>query len=157
MHKGECIFCKIVSGEINAKIIAENEHAIAFLDAFPISDGHALVIPKKHYLDLSLCDDVALIDVIKLVKKVAINLEDVKKLNPWGFNFLSNQGKIAGQEIMHFHIHVIPKYIKNKGFVFKNEATPLQYTTEQVSQLISKGSNKITKKLIKKAILKNKE
>lgn len=78
----DCIFCKIVNKEIPAKIVAENTHAIAFLDAFPVSDGHVLVIPKEHYPDLGLCSEVALIDVIKLVKQVSNQIEDTKKLDP---------------------------------------------------------------------------
>ncbi len=146
----DCIFCKIVKKEIPAKIIAENERAIAFLDAFPITDGHTLVIPKEHYPDLGLCDEETLVDVIKLVKKVSNKIEDTKKLNPWGFNYLSNQGTIAGQEVMHFHMHIIPKYVKDKGFMFRNEKTPLQYTTEETFKFITKASSK-TNKFLKKA------
>ncbi len=116
MEKKECIFCKIISGEIPAKIVAENEYAVAFLDVSPVTNGHVLVIPKKHCLDLSTCDDDYLIGVIKLVKEVSKNIEACKKLDPWGFNYLSNQGSIAGQEVNHFHFHILPKYTKNEGF-----------------------------------------
>lgn len=146
----DCIFCKIINKEISAKIIAENDNAIAFLDAFPVTDGHVLVIPKKHYQDLGLCDEKSLIDVIKLVKQVSNDIECAKKLNPWGFNYLSNQGKIAGQEVMHFHMHIIPKYTKNKGFVFKNEKDQLMYTLDEVEKFIA-CPNKLTSKIIKKA------
>lgn len=149
----DCVFCKIINGEINAKIVAENERAIAFLDAFPVSDGHVLVIPKKHFIDLGLCDEDYLVDVIKLAKKVSNNIEDCKKLNPWGFNYLSNQGKIAGQEIMHFHLHVIPKYIKDKGFVFRNEKDNLQYTLDETQKLILSPNKKVNK-ILKKAVNK---
>ncbi len=151
----DCIFCKIVNKEIPAKVIAENERAIAFLDAFPISDGHVLVIPKKHYADLGLCDEASLVDVIKLVKQVSNDIEDTKKLDPWGFNYLSNQGKIAGQEVMHFHMHIIPKYEKDKGFMFRNEKGALNYTTEEVYEFLTKSKAKSkTAKILKKATVK---
>jgi histidine triad (HIT) family protein len=72
----ECIFCKIVNKEIPAKIIAENKGAIAFLDVNPMSDGHTVVVPKKHVVDLSHCDSETLHDVFDLVKKVSLIIQD---------------------------------------------------------------------------------
>jgi histidine triad (HIT) family protein len=72
----DCIFCKIVSKEIPAKIIAENSGAIAFLDVQPLSDGHTIVVPKKHYQNLSQCDSQTLHDVIDLVKQVSNEIQD---------------------------------------------------------------------------------
>ncbi len=116
----DCIFCKIIKKEIPAKIVLENDGAISFLDINPISDGHTVVIPKKHCSDLALCDKKSLNDVISLAQDVAKLYED-SKLKPWGFNYLSNQGSIAGQEVMHFHLHVIPKYAAGEGFKFGKE------------------------------------
>ncbi|MDR1991673.1 MAG: HIT family protein [Mycoplasmataceae bacterium] len=114
----ECIFCKIVNKEIPAKIIAENKGALAFLDIEPISDGHTIVISKKHYKNLSQCDNETLHDVLDLVKEISQNMQD-SSLKPWGINYLSNEGNIAGQVVMHFHMHVIPKYGKEEGFKIK--------------------------------------
>jgi histidine triad (HIT) family protein len=72
----ECIFCKIANKEIPAKIIAENKDALAFLDIEPISDGHTIVIPKKHYQNLSQCDVETLHGVIDLVKQVSNEIQD---------------------------------------------------------------------------------
>jgi histidine triad (HIT) family protein len=72
----ECIFCKIVNKELPAKIIAENKGAIAFLDIQPMSDGHTIVIPKKHYQNLSRCDKETLNDVIDLVQDVSKEIQD---------------------------------------------------------------------------------
>jgi histidine triad (HIT) family protein len=77
----ECLFCNIVSKKIPAKIVAENEHAIAFLDVKPLSDGHTIVIPKKHYANLSSCSKEELHAVIELVHDVANLLVD-SKLQP---------------------------------------------------------------------------
>lgn len=139
----ECVFCKIVNGEIPAKIVNENEHAVAFLDVSPISSGHILVIPKKHYLDLSTCNVDYLIDVIKLLQETTKLVESCKKLDPWGFNYLSNQGSIAGQEVNHFHFHVIPKYSKNEGFDFSStKKSKSQESLDDVYEMLLKKKKK---------------
>lgn len=114
----KCVFCEIVKKTISARIIFEDEKSISFLDAMPTANGHALVIPKIHARDLMECDDDYLYHVIMNAKKVARRLMNVKKLSPWGFNYLSNQGSVAGQEVFHFHLHVIPKYARGSGFGF---------------------------------------
>lgn len=116
----QCLFCKIVNKEIPCNLIEENTYAMAFLDISPASDGHTLVIPKKHAIDFLHCDDQYLKEVMLLAKKV-IDKIDSSSLKPWGYNFLSNQGHIAGQVVMHFHLHIIPKYAKNEGFEFRTE------------------------------------
>lgn len=113
----ECLFCKIVDGSIPCNKIFENEHTIAFMDIKPISNGHIIIIPKKHFRDLSSCDDDYLTSVT-LTMKIISNKINNSKLDNWGINYLSNEGSIAGQEIMHFHAHVIPKYGKNEGLKF---------------------------------------
>lgn len=114
-----CLFCKIKTNDLPIKKIAENKNAIAFLDAFPISYGHCLVIPKNHYSNLSECDPHVLHDVIQLTRDVANKLENAN-LGIKGFNYLSNQNEIAGQVVMHFHVHIIPKYNEETGIKFNN-------------------------------------
>lgn len=113
----DCLFCKIVFKKIESKIILENDYAISFMDKFPVSDGHILVIPKKHYENLTSCDPLYLSEVIRMTQKVSKLLVE-SELNPTNFNYLSNQGSISGQMIFHFHMHIIPKYEKNLGFEF---------------------------------------
>lgn len=113
----DCIFCKIVNKDISSCVVAENEHAIAFLDAFPTSYGHCLIIPKQHYANLVECDSETLHDVIDLTKVVANKLLNLD-IGIKGFNYLSNHNEIAGQVVMHFHVHVIPKYSESEGFSF---------------------------------------
>lgn len=132
-----CIFCKIANKTISAKIIKENDYAIAFLDLNPVSEGHFLVIPKKHHLDLVTCFKKELTSVIELVQETARLLESTK-LEPWGFNYLSNQGKIAGQEINHFHFHVIPKYEKNNGFILNNNINKDDRNLDEIFHIINK-------------------
>ena len=102
-----CIFCKIVSGEIPSKKIYEDDFLIAFLDINPMSFCHTILIAKKHFLNLEETDDQYLSKILiaskKIVKFLKNNISEIK-----GFNYLSNQEKIAGQEINHFHFHIFP-------------------------------------------------
>ncbi|WP_027124158.1 HIT family protein [Mycoplasmoides pirum] len=120
-----CVFCKIINKEIEAKILDENEFAIAFLDVNPTANGHTIVIPKQHFKDLSSTNEIFLNGVFNLVKSVSKKLKN-SKLDPWGINYLSNEGNIAGQEVFHFHVHVIPKYAAGEGFGFKTNKINLQ-------------------------------
>ena len=111
----DCIFCKIISGEIPAKKIYENNLVVAFLDVNPISYGHTLIIPKAHFSNLSECNEEYLSNIIISANKISnLFLKNCSKIE--GFNYLSNSGKIAGQIIDHFHFHLIPKYNENSGF-----------------------------------------
>lgn len=107
LSNDDCIFCKIISKEIPSKILYQNNDTIAFLDIFPISQGHTIVIPKKHYTNLETIPINELYEVIGAVKIVS-NLI-YKNLNIDGYNILQNNHKAAGQVINHFHIHIIPR------------------------------------------------
>jgi len=103
----ECVFCKIVGGEVSADKIYENGNFFSIFDKDPEVEGHALVICKKHFetvLDLPESLGSELMDAIK---KTTIVL--VKKYGVSGFNFINNCKKIAGQVIPHFHVHIIPR------------------------------------------------
>ena len=103
-----CIFCKIVQKDIPGKIIYEDDVCLAFLDLSQTTDGHTLVIPKKHYKNILEVNDVTLTHLIVVTKKLANKI--VKNLNANGVNILTNANEIAGQTVMHFHIHIIPRY-----------------------------------------------
>ena len=102
----ECIFCKIANGEIPCYKIYEDDVVMAFLDANPDSDGHTLIIPKKHFKDL---DDIDL-DTLNSINKAAkiIKKELEKKLNCIGISLIQNNGDI--QEVKHYHLHLKPYY-----------------------------------------------
>lgn len=106
----DCLFCKIVSGDIPSYKIYEDNIVIAFLDINPDSNGHTLIIPKKHYLDIN---DIPL-DTISHIFKVAKELKNKldKKLNTEGLTFIQNNGDI--QEVKHFHLHLKPYYKNNE-------------------------------------------
>ncbi len=117
MKLKDCIFCKIANREIPSKIIFENDFCLAFLDIFPISKGHTIVIPKKHYLNLEDIPDYDLSEVYKTVKKLAIKIR--KNLKIEGYNILQNNFIAAGQEVKHFHVHIIPRNYDDKKFRIK--------------------------------------
>jgi len=101
----DCIFCKIVNGEIPAKIIDETEKSLAFLDAFPLTKGHSLVITKTHYEKMQQIPPEENAELFETVRRV---LSKVDKLSNATLIALHN-GKDSGQEVPHVHIHLIPR------------------------------------------------
>ncbi len=103
----DCIFCKIIAGEIPAYKVYENERVLAFLDINAKTYGHTLVIPKKHYrdiIDLNNSNENYLQDITEISKLLT------NKLGAQGLNIINNCGSIAGQEVFHVHFHLIPQY-----------------------------------------------
>ena len=97
----ECIFCKIVNGEIPSNKVNENENFLAFYDINPIAPIHVLIIPKKHYETFNETDENIFCDMAKFIKETA------KKLNTTDYRLITNNGKGAGQEVFHLHIHMV--------------------------------------------------
>lgn len=112
MNADACLFCRIASGEIPARIIREDETTVAFLDINPWQDGHTLVIPRRHVADV-LSDDMVLAELGPAVAAVGRLLED--KLGASACNVLSNAGADSGQEVFHAHVHVLPRYSDSPG------------------------------------------
>ncbi len=104
---GECIFCKIVKGEIPNTTLYEDENVLSFLDIMPASRGHALVIPKKHYHTLLDIPAGELKEVMAIVQKVAAAI--MSTTDATGFNVIQSNQKAAGQVIPHLHFHIIPR------------------------------------------------
>lgn len=129
----QCVFCKIIKKNILAKIIAKNKNAIALLDINPISNGHTIIIAKKHYSNWTTTPNIVLKDMVLLSKKVVKKLTHKLKPKPLGFNYLSNQGSIAGQMIDHVHLHIIPKYKINEGFSFGKK----QCQTKKIEEIFA--------------------
>ena len=101
----DCIFCKIAQKEAPASVIYEDDEVMAFLDTNPIQTGHTLVIPKMHF-DIWGIEAATLTKIVTVTKQVAEKMSGI--LNTEGINTFSASGKPAGQEIYHFHIHIIP-------------------------------------------------
>ena len=104
----DCLFCKIVAGEIAATIVAQDERTIAFMDINPATRGHALVIPRTHVRDLHEIDREDLEAVGAAAQRVAASARE--KLGADGVTLLNSNGAAAWQTVFHFHMHVIPRY-----------------------------------------------
>jgi histidine triad (HIT) family protein len=104
----DCLFCKIIAGEIPAQIIDEDEHTLTFMDIAPATRGHALVIPKRHATDLWKIEPDQLAAVAKAAQRQAWRVED--RLGADGVNLINSCRPAAWQTVFHFHIHVIPRY-----------------------------------------------
>jgi histidine triad (HIT) family protein len=102
----DCIFCKIARKEAPASVVYEDDEVIAFLDINPIERGHTLVIPKRHFVDIWDIEAGVLTQMVMVTQQVARKLATT--MNTEGINTFSASGKPAGQDIYHFHIHVIP-------------------------------------------------
>lgn len=112
MNNENCIFCKIAKGEIPSTTLYEDEQFRVILDLGPATKGHALILPKSHAANLYELSDEDAAKVLVLAKKMAILMRD--KLACDGFNLVQNNGETAGQTVMHFHLHLIPRY-QNDG------------------------------------------
>lgn len=133
----DCIFCKIVKGEIPAAKIYEDDDVLVFLDITPDTRGHSLVIPKMHFESVFDVDDVVLQKVIVAGRHLAVQMKRV--LGAVAVNLNSNNGERAGQIIPHFHFHVIPRY-ENDGLQMYGPRTAQKASPEELSQLAKKLS-----------------
>ncbi len=108
MSDPDCIFCKIVAGELPATIVDEDERTIAFMDINPGTRGHALVIPRAHSRDLLDVDPEDLSAVAVASQRLAARISE--RLGAQGVNLVNSCGAAAWQTVFHFHVHVIPRY-----------------------------------------------
>jgi histidine triad (HIT) family protein len=126
----DCLFCKFINKEIDTACCFENEHVFAFLDNTPAGklSGHTLVIPKKHFVSIEECDSETLCELIKVIKSLVPVITKVSGAD--AVNIVQNNGKAAGQFIMHLHFHIIPRK-HGDGILFDTErrkALPLELT-----------------------------
>lgn len=127
----DCLFCKIANGEIPSYKIYEDDIVLAFLDINPDSDGHTLIIPKKHFKDLDDIDDKTLNHVNKIAKKLKKLLEE--KLNCDGMSLLQNNGTV--QEVKHYHLHLKPYYNEKKSIEMIKIS---KYINENIEEIYNK-------------------
>jgi histidine triad (HIT) family protein len=104
----DCLFCKIIAGDIPADIVDSDEKTVAFLDINPATRGHALVVPRKHAANLMEIEPEELEAVTVAAQRLAKRMKQT--LKPAGFNVLNSCGTAAWQSVFHFHIHVVPRY-----------------------------------------------
>ncbi|MEA2276464.1 MAG: histidine triad family protein [Solirubrobacteraceae bacterium] len=104
----DCLFCKIVAGEIPATVVAEDERTISFMDINPATRGHALVVPRAHATDLLSLPGEDLAACAAAAQRLALRAKET--LGAAGVNLLNSCGSAAWQTVFHFHVHVIPRY-----------------------------------------------
>ena len=103
----DCIFCKLISGELPSMKVYEDENTLVFMDTAGDVDGHILAVPKKHCKNILDCDEETLLSLMRTVKKVSVHM--VNNCGYEGVNLLNASGESAGQSVPHFHIHIIPR------------------------------------------------
>jgi histidine triad (HIT) family protein len=111
MADPDCVFCKILTGELSSTIVDEDERTIAFMDIAPATRGHALVIPRAHSADLLSVGPEDLAAVALASQRLATRMRE--RLRADGVNLVNSCGAIAWQTVFHFHIHVIPRYAED--------------------------------------------
>ncbi len=131
----ECIFCKIINGDIPAAKVYEDEHVLAFLDISQVTKGHTLVIPKVHKENIyELTPEIAE-NLFKAVPKIANSIKE--QFQPIGLNLLNNNGEAAGQSVFHYHLHILPRYGKGDGFGAVWKSNQSDYTSEDLQEMSS--------------------
>lgn len=108
----DCLFCRIVAGEIPSRQVGADEHAVAFLDVAPFQRGHTLVVPRRHVDDF-VSGAGALSEIAPLVESTAALLQH--RLGAEAMNLFSSAGAVAGQEVFHLHVHLVPRYADRPG------------------------------------------
>jgi histidine triad (HIT) family protein len=114
-----CIFCEIIKGNIPSKKVYEDDNVLAILDISQITKGHTLVLPKKHFDNFLDLDDKYASHVFLAAKKITKMID--KAYKPLGFNIINNCNEIAGQSVMHYHLHIIPRYEKDELVMNHND------------------------------------
>jgi histidine triad (HIT) family protein len=130
MSADDCLFCKIVAGQMPVKKIYEDEVVLSFLDIGPISDGHTLVIPKQHFVKLHECPADLLGQVFTRIGNIAGAV--AAAMDSDGYNLLCNNGRAAGQFIEHLHFHIVPR---NTGDGLFNHWPSVEYEDGKIDEV----------------------
>lgn len=130
MKDDNCIFCKLANGVIPTNVIYEDPDFAVILDSGPATRGHALILPKEHYANIYEAPEEVLSGAIKLAKRVISHETDV--LGCDGYNLVQNNGEAAGQTVMHFHMHLIPRYADGDRIVAWNPGSPADDEQEKL-------------------------
>ena len=133
----DCIFCKIIAGEIPASKVYEDDQVLAFLDISQVTPGHTLVVPKQHFRNLLEMDADSTSQLFSRVPDIARKVMKVTKAK--GMNILNNNEEIAGQTVFHTHVHLAPRYEETEGLQISFEThepdfTALAELAEKIAQ-----------------------
>lgn len=128
-----CIFCEIVAGEAPAFVVAEDAHTVAFLIRAQATEGHTLVVPRVHAADIWEISEAEAAAVMVMAKRVARLLDE--RLGPEGLNVVQSNRAAGGQEVFHFHVHVVPRW-RGDGVVPPWQ--PTRTTDEQLARTLAR-------------------
>lgn len=131
--KDDCIFCKLANGVIPTNSIYEDEDFKVILDMGPATKGHALILPKEHADNLYELPDETASKILPLAKKLALSMRE--KLHTDGLNVVQNNGEVAGQTVMHYHLHLIPRYQNDGQRILWKPTSPSAEELEAVKNL----------------------
>jgi len=126
----DCIFCKIVAGEVPAQVVDEDEQTVSFMDLNPWTRGHALVIPREHARNVWEIDPEQLADTMKSAQRLAQRMRD--RLGADGVNVINSCEPAAWQTVFHFHVHVIPRY---EGDPLRLPTTPQEADPDELGKV----------------------
>lgn len=132
----DCIFCKIINGDIPSMRVYEDEDCIATMDISPASPGHVLIIPRKHMQDLEGLDEALAGKLLMVAKEIGQRQKEA--LGADGFNVVQNNGAAAGQTVMHLHIHVIPRYAHGPQMVVWEPTSPSREHLAELCERLKK-------------------
>jgi histidine triad (HIT) family protein len=128
-----CVFCGIIAGELPATVVAESERSLAFMDINPATDGHVLVVPRRHTTDVTTVAADDLTDAVLLAQRITIRV--IERLGADGVNLTQATGVAAWQEVFHMHLHVIPRYV---GDPLELPWRPTPGTPERIAEAASR-------------------
>lgn len=138
----DCIFCKIINGEIPTNKVYEDNEVLAFLDMSQATEGHTLLIPKKHVQDIFDYDSELAATVFSRVPKIAHGIREAYP-NVKGLNIINNNGAVAYQSVFHSHLHLIPRYSGEDDFKISMKDHSKDYTREEMQAIASKINQNI--------------
>lgn len=141
MGHEDCIFCKIIDGDIPSAKVYEDEKVYAFLDISQVTKGHTLVIPKTHTKNIYETPPEIASELFARIPKIAAAIKE--RYNPIGMNLLNNNEAPADQSVFHLHVHIIPRYGDSDGFSSNWTTHSDDYTTEDLQQIATDINEKI--------------
>ena len=137
-----CIFCKIIEGDIPSVKIYEDDHVYAFMDIMPLTKGHTLLIPKSHKENVYDLSPEEASNLFSVAPKIAQAIKET--FEPVGMNLLNNNGAKAGQSVFHFHLHFIPRYGETDGLGLKWVTKEKEFTSERIQELAEQVKEKLS-------------
>lgn len=135
----DCLFCKIIDGQIPSLKVYEDEHVYAFMDIMPLTKGHTLLIPKTHCKDLFEMTEEVASNLYAAAPKVANAIKAA--FHPVGMNTVNNNGVAAGQTVFHYHLHFIPRYDEKDGLVVEWNSRQAEFPLEVLTKIAEQIKN----------------